>query len=223
MDDAGDEKKPRIKEFAGRDVVIRYDAARCIHAAECVHGAPEVFDPTARPWIDPDRGDAEHLAEVVRRCPTGALTLTFADGRVAESPASTTTASLVVDGPIYLRGKVVYAGGTHASLAEYTRVALCRCGASANKPFCDGSHAKVGFKDAGACKSTPPATATQASGPVTLNPIRNGPLMVEGWVEFHAADGSTFIAGDKCWLCRCGNSASKPFCDGTHKRIGFIG
>jgi len=210
------------REFRGAAVVIRYDAARCIHAAECVRGAPEVFDPTARPWIDPDRGEAEHLAAVVRRCPTGALTLTYADGRAGELPEPRATATLVADGPIYLRGRIVHAGGTHASLVEYTRVALCRCGASANKPFCDGSHARIGFKDPGACAAAEPAGAATA-GEVRLIPIKNGPLMVEGQVEFRAADGSTFVAGDKCWLCRCGASANKPFCDGSHKRIGFTG
>ncbi len=59
------------------------------------------------------------------------------------------------------------------------------------------------------------------AGAVKVHPIRNGPLMVEGKIEFRAADGSTFIA-EKVWLCRCGGSANKPFCDGTHKRNGFV-
>ena len=133
------------REYAGKQVVVSFDAARCIHAAECVRGAPEVFDPDGKPWIQPDNGDAQAIAAVVRRCPTGALSMRFVDGSRAEQPDDAASATLVADGPIYLRGRVLISGGAHASLAEYTRVALCRCGASANKPFCDGSHKKIGF------------------------------------------------------------------------------
>ena len=64
-------KKPRVYE--GRDITVEYDAARCIHVAECVKGLPAVFDPNRRPWVDPDAATADEIAAVVRRCPTGAL------------------------------------------------------------------------------------------------------------------------------------------------------
>ena len=214
------------KEYAGKTVVIRYDPKVCIHSAECIRGAPLVFDPDARPWIQPERGDPEHLAEVVKRCPTGALTLHFVDGRAVEQPDSTNSARLTANGPIHLRGRIVYAGGEHATVVEYTRVALCRCGASRNKPFCDNSHKGIEFRDEGHCgrphKPLPaPHGAQPPTGTVRLDPTPNGPLKVEGWVEFKAADGSTYVAGEKCWLCRCGHSQTKPFCDGSHKRVGF--
>ena len=63
-----------IKDYATRDLIVSYDATRCIHAAECVRGAPNVFDPTARPWIRVENADPDYVAEVVQRCPTGALT-----------------------------------------------------------------------------------------------------------------------------------------------------
>ena len=215
------------KDYASPEVVIRYDPALCIHARECVRGAPLVFDPDARPWIRPERGEADHLAQVVHRCPTGALTLRFVDGRDAEAPEAHNSATLAADGPIYLRGRIVYHGGTHANVVEYTRIALCRCGASRNKPFCDNSHRRAEFSDAGRCaspnKPLPGADNPQpCSGPLSVEPTPNGPLKVEGWVEFRAVDGSTYVAGAKCWLCRCGHSQTKPFCDGSHKRVGFI-
>jgi CDGSH-type Zn-finger protein/uncharacterized Fe-S cluster protein YjdI len=212
------------KSYAGKDIVITYDAARCIHAGECVRGAPLVFDPTAKPWIAPDGADAETIAAVVARCPTGALTVTRPDGSAVEVPDTHASATLQADGPIYLRGRITYSGGTHAALVEYARVALCRCGASANKPFCDGSHSKVGFVDAGACalaQARAEADDAAAAGVVKLSPIANGPLMVEGRIEFRSADGGTFVSEEKTWLCRCGRSANKPFCDGSHKKIGF--
>lgn len=220
----------RTKEYGGREVSIRYDPARCIHAAECVRGAPEVFDPDARPWIDADGADGQRIAEVVRRCPTGALTLRFIDGRQAEAADPLVTATLVADGPVYLRGKVVIDGGQQAAMAEYTRLALCRCGASSNKPFCDGSHARIGFKDCGTCAEARAALdaagvtaspAAAAADTVRMQPVPAGPMRVAGRIEFRTADGSTFVAGDPVWLCRCGASANKPFCDGSHTRVGF--
>jgi CDGSH-type Zn-finger protein/uncharacterized Fe-S cluster protein YjdI len=212
------------KDYAAKDLIVSFDATRCIHAAECVRGAPAVFDPAARPWIQPENADPEHLASVVRKCPTGALTVRRPDGTAIESPDATNNLRVAADGPLYLRGRVVFEGGAHASQVEYMRVALCRCGQSKNKPLCDGSHKTAGFADAGRC-SGPPADATPGvpTGRVTVKPVLNGPLMLQGWIEFKAADGSTFVAGEKTWLCRCGQSGNKPFCDGTHKKIGFAG
>jgi CDGSH-type Zn-finger protein/uncharacterized Fe-S cluster protein YjdI len=213
-----------IKDYAAKDLVVSYDASRCIHAAECVRGAPAVFDPTARPWIQPNNADAAELAAVVRRCPTGALTVRALDGQPIEVPDATNSLNVTANGPLYLRGRIVFDGGTHASQVEHTRVALCRCGQSKNKPLCDGSHKEAAFADPGRC-SGPPADATPGRpvGSVNVKPVNNGPLMLQGWIEFKAADGSTFVAGEKTWLCRCGQSGNKPFCDGTHKKIGFTG
>ncbi len=209
------------RDYIGKHVTIRYDAKRCIHARECVRGAPTVFDPQAKPWIQPDNATVEHLINVVGRCPTGALTLSAPDGTSLEAPPESNTARVQPRGPIYLRARITVPGGEHATLVEYTRVALCRCGASANKPFCDGSHERTGFADEGVCRNPPASVAGPAAGEVKVHPIHNGPLRVEGKIEFRAADGSTFIT-EKVWLCRCGGSANKPFCDGTHKRNGFV-
>ena len=209
-----------IREYVGKEVTVRYEAARCIHAGECTRGAPEAFDRDARPWIRPDGASVEHLVNVVARCPTGALTVCTSDGRELEPRADRNVASVQPKGPIYLRARIRIPGGEHATLVEYARVALCRCGASANKPFCDGSHDRVGFADAGACANVPASVEAEPSGPIVVYPQPNGPLRIEGAIEFRAAGGSTFVT-EKVWLCRCGQSGNKPFCDGTHKRIGF--
>jgi CDGSH-type Zn-finger protein/uncharacterized Fe-S cluster protein YjdI len=212
------------KDYATRELIVSYDAGRCIHAAECVRGAPAVFDPAARPWIQPGNGCAEEIAAVVRKCPTGALTVRHVDGSPIETPDAANNLTVTPDGPLYLRGRVVFEGGAHATQVEYMRVALCRCGQSKNKPLCDGSHKAAGFADPGRY-SGPPHDATPGvpTGNISVKPFTNGPLMLQGWIEFKAADGSTFVAGEKTWLCRCGQSGNKPFCDGTHKKIGFTG
>jgi uncharacterized Fe-S cluster protein YjdI len=69
------------KAYEGKSITVTFEARRCLHAAECVNGLPEVFDPGERPWIRPDGAEAERLAEVVRRCPSGALQYELVDGR----------------------------------------------------------------------------------------------------------------------------------------------
>jgi CDGSH-type Zn-finger protein/uncharacterized Fe-S cluster protein YjdI len=208
------------KEYTGKAIVIRYDAVRCIHARECVRGAPAVFDPGTKPWIAPDNAAAEHLIDVVARCPTGALSASTPDGKALEPAPIRNVASIQPRGPIYLRGRVMIPVGEDATPVEHTRVALCRCGASRNKPFCDNSHEKAGFGDAGVCTNVPASIAEEPTGELKLTPKPNGPLIIEGRLEFQTADGARFVT-EKVWLCRCGGSANKPFCDGTHKRNGF--
>lgn len=132
--------------YSGREAVVPYDGKRCIHAAERVRHLPAVFIPGARPWINPDGASAERLGEVIARCPTGALHLSFKDRRTAEMAPTENTATARADGPLYLRGLVTIVDVHGDILQEDTRVALCRCGASKNKPFCVGSHQRIGFK-----------------------------------------------------------------------------
>jgi CDGSH-type Zn-finger protein len=138
-----------------------------------------------------------------------------------ESRAPPNTARLTVNGPLLLHGRIRHSTQPAAPAAEVTQAALCRCGGSGNKPFCDGSHARAGFTDAGGCSIAPEAATGAAEGELVLNPIVNGPLRIDGWFELATADGQRLLCGDKTWLCRCGASSRKPFCDGTHKKIGF--
>jgi CDGSH-type Zn-finger protein len=132
-----------------------------------------------------------------------------------------TTAQLTCDGPLLLTGRIRQAAAAGGAVLEHTEVTLCRCGHSGSKPFCDGSHLRVGFADGGGCANPPAAGAQAVEGGVVLNPIPNGPLRIDGWFELATADGKRFVCGEKTWLCRCGASGNKPFCDGTHKRTGF--
>jgi len=207
------------KEYTGGEAVVSYDAKRCIHAAECVHGLPGVFNPDARPWINPDGAPVEELAQVVARCPTGALRLTFRDGRAAEGPPAANTASVCADGPVYLRGRLTVADAEGTISLQETRVALCRCGASRNKPFCDGSHEQAGFKDPG--KVSGKIETMAPGGALKLTLIKNGPVQADGVLEIAGSEGTPGYRGRQCWLCRCGASKNKPFCDGSHNGIGF--
>jgi uncharacterized Fe-S cluster protein YjdI len=136
------------KTYASNDIAVSYDARRCIHAERCVHGAPETFDPRARPWIQPGKSEADRLAAVVAECPTGALRYERLDGGPAEAVAPEVTITFEKDGPISVRGAMPLSDGA-GNLYEDAgaRYALCRCGGSGNKPFCDGTHRSMGFED----------------------------------------------------------------------------
>jgi CDGSH-type Zn-finger protein/uncharacterized Fe-S cluster protein YjdI len=212
----------KINEYEGEDITVRYDVKRCIHAAECVKGLPRVFDPDRKPWVTPDGAAADDLAEVISRCPTGALHFQRKDGGSAEVATDANTVDIARDGPLYLRGDIHLAGSEGELLLEDTRVALCRCGASRNKPYCDGRHAEAGFSDQGALTKTGDAADVfVAGGELRVAPAPNGPLLLQGAVEIRSADGESSFLGQKAALCRCGASKNKPFCDGSHKEIGF--
>ncbi len=131
------------REYSGREAVVTHDGKRRMHAAACVPGLPSVFDPNAKPWISSDAAPGAKLAELVARCPTGALHRNFRYRRAPESVPVKNEAKVCGDRPVYLRGKIDELGEL---LLQGTRIALCRCGASKNRPFRDGSHTRIGFK-----------------------------------------------------------------------------
>lgn len=216
------------RRYTGNSVHVTFDGVRCIHAAECVRGLPAVFDRNRRPWILPDGASAQEVVTVVERCPTGALHYERIDGGPAEEPDERNTILVRKDGPYYIRGRlrVVMAGGT--LVIDDTRLALCRCGQSQHKPFCDNAHLAAGFSDAGHLQATGGQAGDGAAEPeqgellIRLRP--NGPLKVDGQfavIGLDSAGGETVYRADETALCRCGGSATKPFCDGSHKFNGF--
>ena len=133
------------REYRNNEIVVFWEPRLCIHAGNCFRGLPLVFQPQTKPWVLVNSGSAEDIARVVMTCPTGALHFERLDGGPQEQPDEETTVKLQVNGPLYLRGKLRIVGPGNHVVREDTRVALCRCGASANKPFCDSSHFRVGF------------------------------------------------------------------------------
>ncbi len=209
------------REYQGDGITVSYEAKRCIHAAECVRGLPAVFDTDKRPWIQPKESSPDKLAAVILRCPSGALHFVRTDGGRAEAIPEANTILPAVHGPVYIQGNVRITTPDGETLQD-TRVALCRCGASDNKPFCDNSHLKIDFQAAD--RSTYPqgeAHEMEASGPLEITPLTGGPYLLQGNFEIRNADGQSLFHGHKTALCRCGASQNKPFCDGSHRSIGF--
>ena len=134
------------KEYANDRIVVTWEPAYCIHTARCLNGLPKVFDARRRPWIEIDEASADEIADVVMTCPTGALHFRRLDDGARDPEPSETTVELRPNGPMFVRGKVrIQDPGGHL-IREDTRAALCRCGGSQNKPFCDGTHRTIGFR-----------------------------------------------------------------------------
>lgn len=210
----------RLRTYEADDITVTWDARRCIHAAACVRGLPDVFDPDRQPWVDPAAAPADEIARVIQRCPTGALQYERHDGGPEEKPVGRAEARLGVDGPVFVRGDlcIEIPGG---DVIRDTRAALCRCGASADKPFCDGSHVEAGFSDPGLIQGGRLVPLPdEETAQVTLTCAENGPVLVRGSLRIEANDG-TVVEGEKGALCRCGLSGTKPFCDGSHAREAF--
>jgi CDGSH-type Zn-finger protein/uncharacterized Fe-S cluster protein YjdI len=216
------------KRYTSDTITVTFDGARCIHAAECVRGLPAVFDTRRRPWILPTAATAEEIAAVIERCPTGALHYVRSDGGPAEEPDARNTLGVQARGPYYTRGKLRVLTAQGELYLQDVRIALCRCGQSQYKPFCDNSHIAAGFDDPGTVtantEDTEDAkTGTPEHGELSIKLRPNGPLRLEGDFELISADRQSIYRGSATTLCRCGGSANKPFCDGSHRHNGFQG
>ncbi len=212
----------KVHEYKGEDITVVYDVHRCIHARECVHGQPSVFNPDAKPWVNPRAAEASAIAAVVQRCPTGALHYQAANLDLAELADPSNTFTTSPDGPLYLRGNITVVTEGGQELLSDTRMALCRCGASKNKPLCDNSHHAAAFEDPGMASPGEDAAKEMAtSGKLRVIPTLNGPLHLQGQITIRNAANRVIFEGVETWLCRCGASGHKPFCDGSHERVGF--
>jgi CDGSH-type Zn-finger protein len=141
-----DPGKDRRESYAGRRVTILDNRSICSHSGVCTDGLKSVFRIHEEPWIDADGAAVEEIVATIRKCPSGALSYAI-DGVEAGPPQRPPAVTVTDNGPYAVTGGVELMGvkfGEGASTEHYT---LCRCGASKNKPFCDGSHWDAGFRD----------------------------------------------------------------------------
>ena len=138
--------KGPTREYASVGITVMWDATRCIHTGRCLRGLSAVFNLDRRPWVDVAAAPPDQIAAVIRRCPTDALRYRPGPGLAEERLDSPTTVELRPNGPLFVRGPINIVNQRGEVLGEETRVALCRCGASDNKPFCDNSHLRINFR-----------------------------------------------------------------------------
>lgn len=143
------ELSPKAKEYSNGEVTIVWKADLCIHSANCVNGLPEVFQPNERPWIKVNNADTEALIEQVKQCPSGALSyyLNNQEEKIEDmSVENEQIVEVVPNGPLMVYGNLRVKQDDKEEVREHRVTAFCRCGASTNKPYCDGSHKKIDFK-----------------------------------------------------------------------------
>jgi CDGSH-type Zn-finger protein/uncharacterized Fe-S cluster protein YjdI len=205
------------EHIEGEKLTLIYEGKKCIHARFCVTGAPKVFLANVQgPWIHPDAMSLEGLVEIAHACPSGAIRYRRKDGKPDESSPPVNLIAVREAGPYAVRADIRLDGQS----SNY-RATLCRCGASKNKPFCDGSHHEVNFSASGEPTAGKTDMLPVRDGPLAIDPQTDGPLQVRGNLEITSGTGRVVARVVQARLCRCGASNTKPFCDGSHARVGF--
>ena len=142
------EKKSTTKKYTNGEVTILWKPDLCIHSANCVNGLPEVFDSKKRPWIDPEGAGTQAIIDQVKKCPSGALS--FYLNEEGDQQGARVEAERIVEvmpnGPLLVYGNITIKRADGTERREARTTAFCRCGNSKNKPFCDGTHRKIGFE-----------------------------------------------------------------------------
>jgi CDGSH-type Zn-finger protein/uncharacterized Fe-S cluster protein YjdI len=206
-----------IEIVKGKEATILFEGKKCIHSRNCVLSRPDVFVPNVEgEWIYPDRATVAEVAELAHNCPSGAIRYEMNDGSDAEKPPKVNLVRIRENGPLAFHGELNITGKEKSFRATF-----CRCGASQNKPYCDGGHNTSGFKASGEAAVIESKTLEKRDGEVIINPTLNGPLEVKGSIEVVTGTGKTINRIQETYFCRCGHSGNKPYCDGSHERVGF--
>lgn len=204
------------KKYTGDAIEIGFEMKRCMHARNCFLKLPQVFDPAKRPWVSPDAAPADEIAAMIRTCPSGALTYRMVSGDGGEAAPGINRVAVFENGPNAFHGNLDVGG------EGLTRATLCRCGNTRNPPFCDYSHVDANFAATGEPSETgKDAPGADAGEVLEIIGHENGPIEARGALEITSGTGRRLHRGTRAFLCRCGESKNKPFCDGSHKSAGF--
>ena len=135
-------------DYEGEEITVHDNRGICAHIGYCADELPEVFRVGAEPWIDPDGASGEQIKEQARRCPSGALSHSV-DGVEYWDAERPPAIQVVAEGPYFVTGGIELEDTERGQGASFEHYALCRCGHSKNKPFCDGKHKQASFADPG--------------------------------------------------------------------------
>lgn len=143
-----------MKKYANNEITVTWEPDKCIHSRQCFSNLTKVFDPRKRPWINIDAADTESIKKTIDACPSGALGYYLNNNESTPELKADETINedairikLLSNGPIEFNGECVIIDKEGNESYKTGKFFLCRCGSSNNKPFCDGSHRKVDFKD----------------------------------------------------------------------------
>lgn len=139
------DKKSIIKKYHKDELTILWEPKKCIHAAICVKELPNVYDPNGKPWIKPENASIKELKAQIDKCPSGALSYITSDEK-SQDQNGATQVELMKNGPLLVKGNIEVTSYDGSKVKKEKLTAFCRCGASGNKPYCDGAHKKIDFK-----------------------------------------------------------------------------
>ncbi len=143
LNDGSNDKRDN---YTGRKITIYDNRSICAHSGFCTDGLPSVFRLGEEPWINPDAAEVEALIETIKKCPSGALSYSIDNVEFRDQDREPMVL-VSRDGPHYVRGGIELKDVPRAEGASKEHYTLCRCGGSKNKPFCDGTHWDIKFKD----------------------------------------------------------------------------
>jgi len=135
------------KDYRGEKIIVHYNLGVCSHDGTCIRELPAVFNVNKRPWITPDNADPDKIIGVIKKCPSGALSYTFAGEKHIDYYKGSPIIRLARKGPLELYGGIILKDDQGTTPETYDHYTLCRCGFSKNKPFCDGKHLRNRFSD----------------------------------------------------------------------------
>ena len=141
-------KKNLTKEYSNGEVTVVWNPSACIHSAVCwknKDSLPEVFNPAAKPWINVSMASSERIIHQVKQCPSGALSYRMNIDKEEKPAQVVLSCETLVNGPLIVEGPLQFKNSDGKVQTLEGKTAFCRCGASSNKPFCDGSHRQAGF------------------------------------------------------------------------------
>lgn len=139
-------EEKRIQEYQSDEITVTFNPNICAHSAICIKNLPAVFDLKGRPWVNLNGASKDGIVELIQKCPSGALSYELKNSAKPAPLFSANVIAVMANGPLRLSGQVRIVDDSGNILFEGDRCSLCRCGASAKKPFCDGSHFRIGFK-----------------------------------------------------------------------------
>lgn len=134
-----------VKQYTEGDLTVIWKPEKCIHSEKCFRGLPKVFDPDRKPWIDPSADNTDIIRKQIKKCPSGALSYQGMDKSSANSE-NDIQVEIMPNGPLMIYGPVTIEREGDKQSRTTKSTAFCRCGASGNKPFCDGTHNKINFE-----------------------------------------------------------------------------
>lgn len=135
-----------IKEYVNGDFTVVWKPKLCIHSGICVQTLPEVYQPNEKPWIKAENASAEALQSQITKCPSGALSYKIKGMENEETKSSEIKVEALPNGPLMVHGAMEVTHSDGSTELKKRATAFCRCGASDNKPYCDGTHNKIEFK-----------------------------------------------------------------------------